>query len=134
MNNHELAWTIRLSGNAIDHLEDFYLGMVVGKHYTQWESVSGKGFFSWRKRHDIGMVKLLGSKSSSLILRSPDFEEFPEIVVSTEIFPDLVPFVGWGNYSRFVGFYGKDVKIIQERESVFSGSISFLDKNPGARH
>ncbi len=130
MNDHKIAWNVDFNGEAVEHFEDFYIGTIVQKDYSKWQSSQDRGRFLWRNSHEFGTIKSLDHGSKPTILLSSVSKELPVIIFSTGTSPNIVPCVSWGWDWRLLGLCEKDIKISSNVKRTFSGDVSFSQINP----
>lgn len=124
-NNHEIGWTVSMDAVPLDKVSNLCLSLFVTEKYTQWESSLGKGSFAPENMHTFAEIKLPGLKTRSIILFNSKEKNLPKVMFSTDNPSDVLPFVKWRDNLKAVGFYINTNSKSLEKQSIFSGTISF---------
>lgn len=124
-NNQEIDWKVSIDGVFRKKADNLSLTLFLTAGYTEWESPSGKRRFGSGNIHAFEEIKLPDLLARSVTLRSSKEKTLPEVIFSADNPSDVVPFVKWRNDLRAVGFYIKTKDQSLDKQSIFSGTISF---------
>jgi len=125
-NNQEIGWKVSIDALTRKKIDNLCLTLFLTARYTQWSSSLGERSFGSRNIHAFEEIKLPDLMTKSIILFSAKEIGLPKIMFSTDNSSDVMPFVKWRNDLRAVGFYIKTKGESLGKQSIFSGTISFL--------
>ena len=124
-NSREIDWKVSMDALLREKIDNLCLTLFLTAGYAEWESPSGKRKFGSRNIHAFEEIKLPDLKTKSVILYSLKEMSLPRVMFSANNSSDGVPFVKWRNDLRATGFYIKTKGQPLNKQSIFSGTISF---------
>ncbi|MDD5355799.1 MAG: hypothetical protein PHY56_04645, partial [Candidatus Omnitrophica bacterium] len=124
-NSREIDWKVSMDALLREKIDNLCLTLFLTAGYAEWESPSGKRKFGSRNIHAFEEIKLPDLKTKSVILYSLKEMSLPRVMFSANNSSDGVPFVKWRNDLRATGFYIKTKGQPLDKQSIFSGTISF---------
>jgi len=124
-NSRKIDWKVSIDTLLKNKIDNLYLTLFLTPRYTEWESFLGKKEFGSRNIHVFEEIRLLDSRTKSVILYSSKEKTLPKIMFSADNYSDVLPFVKWRNDLRGIGFYVKTKSQPLDKQNIFSGIISF---------
>lgn len=129
-NEHEIGWKVSMEAQSPQKIRKLYLNLFLVKDYSQRASSPRKGISSLKNIYHFERIDMPGPKIRSIVLSSPKEKGLSAVMFSVDVSLDAALFPKWRNDLKVIGFGKKEKEVSLEKQTIFSGLISFLSEEP----